>query len=64
MFHNRTHHSAPGNSLESLPRKALATHWIGDDIRYNDKPHTIDPPDRENLTHGDSFECELFPRVR
>ena len=64
MFHNRTHHSAPGNSLESLPRKALATHWIGDDIRYNDKPHTIDPPDRENLTHGGSFECELFPRIR
>ena len=64
MFHNRTHHSAPGNSLASLPRKALATHWIGDDIRYNDKPHTIDPPDRENLSHGDSFECELFPRVR
>ena len=21
-------------------------------------------PDRENLTHGDRFECELFPRVR
>ena len=64
MFHNRTHHSAPGNSLASLPRKALATHWIGDDIRFNDKPHTIDPPDRENLVHGGGFECDLFPRVR
>ena len=64
MFHNRTHHSAPGNSLEGLPRRALATHWIGDDILFNDKPHTIDPPDRENLIHGGSFECELFPRVR
>lgn len=64
IFHNRIHHSAPGNSLNSMPRRALATHWIGDDIRYNDKPHTIDPPDRADLRHGDRFECGLFPRVR
>ena len=64
MFHNRTHHSAPGNSLASKPRKALATHWIGDDIRFNNKPHTIDPPDRVGLETGDRFECDLFPRVR
>ena len=64
IFHNRTHHSAPGNSLRSQRRRALATHWIGDDIRFNNKPHTLDPPHRAGLAHGGSMECKLFPRVR
>ena len=65
IFHNRTHHSAPGNSLKSTRRRALATHWIGDDVIYNDKSHETDPPYRgEGLVHGGSMECESFPRVR
>lgn len=65
IFHNRCHHSAPGNSLKSTRRRALATHWIGDDITYNDKPQETDPPYRgEGLVHGGSMECESFPRVR
>ena len=65
IFHNRTHHSAPGNTLEATRRRALATHWIGDDITYNDKPQETDPPYRgENLVHGGSMACESFPRVR
>ena len=65
IFHNRTHHSAPGNSLAATRRRALATHWIGDDITYNDKPQETDPPYRgENLAHGGSMECASFPRVR
>ncbi len=65
VFHSRCHHSAPGNTLESTRRRALATHWIGDDITYNDKPQETDPPYRgEGLVHGGSMECESFPRVR
>ena len=65
IFHNRCHHSAPGNSLKATRRRALATHWIGDDITYNDKPQETDPPYRgEGLVHGGSMECESFPRVR
>ena len=64
IFHNRTHHSAPGNSLQALRRRALATHWIGDDVRFNNKPHSLDPPHRAGLTHGGRMECKLFPRVR
>ena len=65
IFHNRTHHSAPGNSLKTTRRRALATHWIGDDITFNDKPQETDPPYRgEGLVHGGSMECESFPRVR
>lgn len=65
VFHSRTHHSAPGNLATANRRRALATHWIGDDITYNDKPIETDPPQRgEGLVHGGSMECALFPRVR
>jgi ectoine hydroxylase-related dioxygenase (phytanoyl-CoA dioxygenase family) len=64
IFHNRTHHSAPGNSTKSLRRRALATHWIGDDIRFNNKPQTLDPPNKVGLVHGESMENEEFIRVR
>jgi len=65
VFNSRTFHSAPGNSLKTSRRRALATHWIGDDITYNDKPYETDPPYRgENLVHGGSMECATFPRVR
>ena len=65
VFNRKTFHSAPGNSLKTTRRRALATHWIGDDITYNDKPQETDPPYRgENLVHGGSMECDSFPRVR
>tara|TARA_Y100001934_G_scaffold275291_1_gene369388 strand:+ start:5287 stop:6138 length:852 start_codon:yes stop_codon:yes gene_type:complete len=65
VFNSRTFHSAPGNSLKTSRRRALATHWIGDDITYNDKSYETDPPYRgENLVHGGSMECATFPRVR
>jgi ectoine hydroxylase-related dioxygenase (phytanoyl-CoA dioxygenase family) len=65
IFHNRTHHFGPGNSLTSTRRRALATHWFGDDVRYDDKLQETDPPYRgENLIHGGSMECETFARMR
>ena len=65
VFNRKTFHSAPGNSLKTTRRRALATHWIGDDITYNDKPQETDPPYRgEGLVHGGSMECESFPRLR
>ena len=65
VFNRRTFHSAPGNSLKTSRRRALATHWIGDDVTYNNKLHETDPPYRgEGLVHGGSMECASFPRVR
>ena len=65
VFNRRTFHSAPGNSLKTSSRRALATHWIGDDVTYNNKLHETDPPYRgEGLVHGGSMECATFPRVR
>jgi len=60
----RAHHSAPGNRTANR-RRALATHWLGDDARYHDKPWQCDPDERgENLTHGGKMECASFPRIR
>ena len=65
VFNRRAFHSAPGNNLKTSRRRALATHWIGDDITYNDKLHETDPPYRgEGLVHDGSMECASFPRVR
>lgn len=64
IINSRTHHSAPGNR-SATRRRALATHWLGDDARYNDKPYQCDPNERgENLTHGGKMACASFPRVR
>ncbi len=61
----RTHHSAPGNPSTARRRRALATHWLGDDARYNNKPWQCDPDQRgENLVHGGLMACDTFPRVR
>ena len=61
----RTHHSAPGNPSTARRRRALATHWLGDDARYNDKTWECDPDERgEGLVHGGLMACDTFPRVR
>ena len=60
----RTHHCAPGNHQRRARRRAICTHWFGDDARYNDKSWECGPDERgENLVHGGSLECETFPRV-
>lgn len=60
----RTHHSAPGNPQRRGRRRAICTHWFGDDARYNNKPWECGPNERgEELTHDGPLECETFPRV-
>ncbi len=60
----RTHHCAPGNPHRRTRRRAICTHWFGDDARFDDKPWECGPDERgEKLSHGGSLECETFPRV-
>ncbi len=60
----RTHHSAPGNLQRRRRRRAICTHWFGDDARFDDKPWECGPDERgENLVHGGPLECPTFPRV-
>ena len=64
IFNFRTHHSAPGNLHRRLRRRALCTHWFGDDARFNDKPYACSPNVRgDGLVHGGRLECATFPRV-
>ena len=59
----RTHHSAPGNLQKRNRRRVICTHWMGDDIRFDNKPWPCSPDERgENLQHGGSMECATFPR--
>ncbi len=60
----RTHHSAPGNLQRRNRRRAICTHWLGDDASYNNKTRECSPNERgENLVHGGNMECATFPRV-
>ena len=64
IFNFRTHHSAPGNLQRKNRRRAICTHWFGDDARFDDKAWECNPDERgENLHHGGPLECETFPRV-
>ena len=59
----RTHHSAPGNLQRRNRRRAICTHWFGDDARYADKSSECNPDERgENLVDGGPLECATFPR--
>lgn len=59
----RTHHSAPGNLQRRNRRRAICTHWFGDDARFDDKPWECNPDERgEDLVQGGSLECATFPR--
>lgn len=60
----RTHHSAPGNLQKNNRRRAICTHWFGDDARFDNKPWKCHPDERgENLVDGGRLECTTFPRV-
>ena len=60
----RVHHSAPGNPQRSNRRRAICTHWFGDDARFDNKPWECNPDERgEGLVHGGPLECATFPRV-
>ena len=42
----RTHHCAPGNPQKRNRRRAICTHWFGDDARFDDKPWECSPDER------------------
>ena len=59
----RTHHSAPGNLQRRNRRRAICTHWFGDDARYANKTSECSPNERgEGLVDGGPLECATFPR--
>jgi len=71
FVHNaRTLHGAPSNSSSSMRRRALATRWLGDDVRFEDRPNHFLKGEkfaslRELLPRqsGELMDSALFPRV-
>jgi ectoine hydroxylase-related dioxygenase (phytanoyl-CoA dioxygenase family) len=64
LFHALTVHGASGNNSASRRRRAWATRWCGDDVRYFDRGGDISPPlTNHSLQTGDPLGCELFPQI-
>jgi ectoine hydroxylase-related dioxygenase (phytanoyl-CoA dioxygenase family) len=61
VFHARTIHGSPGNKHDRN-RRALATRWLGEDIRFTLKKTEIPPQDCGDLKEGDRFGGDMFPR--
>ncbi len=64
VFQGMIVHGAFGNPNPSQIRRALATRWCGDDVRYfRGKGESAIPTSDPGLNNGDLLDCALFPRV-
>ncbi|MEM1191223.1 MAG: phytanoyl-CoA dioxygenase family protein [Pseudomonadota bacterium] len=62
VHHVKTWHGSTGNTSPTRHRRALTLRYLGDDVRYLERPGT--PPDSPKSAHlhdGDPIECEEFP---
>ncbi len=53
---------APGNRSTGR-RRAWATRWTGDDVRYDPRPGTAIPTRDPGISPGDEMTCDDFPLV-
>lgn len=60
--HLMTFHHAPGNSI-NIRRRAVATRYAGEDVRYVDRPVGRKPIANTGLKTGDRLKSHLFPQV-
>lgn len=66
LFHPGVYHGAGANDHPTQDRVALSTRWIGDDIRWNPRPESVNTPGLplERMQPGEAPEDEgLFPLV-
>lgn len=63
IFHPLTVHGSPGNSSKNKTRRALASRWVGADVVYDPKPHTMPLPANHGLDPGDQLGGPIFPTV-
>lgn len=72
LHHPLTVHGAPGNLSASSRRRALATRWFGDDVRWNGerdnfmariKKANSDFPYPDQLKDGDPVSGDIFPMI-
>ena len=63
IFHPLTVHGSRGNSSRSKRRRAFASRWVGEDVVYDPKPHTMPLPPDHGLDPGDKLGGPMFPTV-
>lgn len=63
VFHGLTLHGAPGNASATHRRRGYATRWLGDDVRFAERPGEVSPRiDDHGLVAGDPLDkSPLFP---
>lgn len=63
-FHGLTVHGARGNRRRDRRRRALTTHWLGDDTVFAGRPywHELEI-EHYGLKPGDPMDCDFCPRV-
>lgn len=62
-FHPLIVHGSAGNSSRTTRRRALASRWVGDDVVYAPRKHTMPLPPKHGLEPGDRLSGPLFPTV-
>ena len=62
-FHFLTLHAAPGNE-GATRRRGFSTRWLGDDVRFTERPGVTSPPyPGIGLKDGDPLREDWFPVV-
>ncbi len=61
VFDFRTLHGTGDAEVKSV-RRAFSTRWLGDDVRYCERPGETSPPYRDHdMRHGDRLREDWFP---
>ena len=61
VFDFRTLHGTGNATIKSM-RRAFSTRWLGDDVRYCERPGETSPPYRDHgMRHGDRMREDWFP---
>ncbi len=63
IFDGLVLHGAKGNTTTASRRRALATRWAGDDVRFIRRKKMIRLLRDPGLAPGDRMDCDLFPVV-
>ncbi|MEM9880540.1 MAG: phytanoyl-CoA dioxygenase family protein [Pseudomonadota bacterium] len=62
VHHVRTWHGSTGNTSPTRHRRAMTLRYLGDDVRYLERPGTPpDSPKSAELKNGDPIACSEFP---
>lgn len=62
-FHPLIVHGSAGNRSMTTRRRALASRWVGDDVVYAPRKHTMPLPPGHGLESGDPLGGPSFPRI-